>query len=140
MKLAIITFFPYNFAMKIAKSSSLDYVPASHEDPKNPGVLKKVLFTNKDLIKGQIMMVNWAKLPKGKSFRNHYHEDMEEVFIILTNQVRMTVDNKQAILQSGDAVVVPIKSTHIMENISSGDVEYLVFGIALEQGGKTVNV
>jgi len=28
-------------------------------------------------------MVNWCRMEPGKAFHPHYHEDMEEVFILL---------------------------------------------------------
>ncbi|NMB56994.1 hypothetical protein GYA19_03600 [Candidatus Beckwithbacteria bacterium] len=31
--------------MKIIRASDIQFVPASHEDPKNPGVLKKIMLT-----------------------------------------------------------------------------------------------
>jgi hypothetical protein len=40
--------------MKIVRSSDLSFTAASHEDPKKPGVLKKVLFAKDDLLNGHI--------------------------------------------------------------------------------------
>ena len=36
--------------MQIVRGSEIEFVPASHEDPQNPGVLKRVLATKNDLI------------------------------------------------------------------------------------------
>jgi mannose-6-phosphate isomerase-like protein (cupin superfamily) len=85
-------------------------------------------------------MVNWALLPTGKAFRAHYHQDMQEVFILLKGNAKMTVDKEQAEITKGDAVVVPIGSAHKMENIGTEDVEYVVFGITEGRGGKTMLV
>ena len=43
--------------MKIVRGNSLEFIPASHEDSQNPGVLKKVLATRNDLIAGRVQMV-----------------------------------------------------------------------------------
>lgn len=126
--------------MKIVKASSLPYIPASHEHPKDPGVMKKVLLGKNDLVRGQIMMVNFCKMPKGKSFEKHYHEDMEEVFILTGGHVVMEVDNEKAEMEKGDAVLVPMGKNHQMTNIFDGESEYIVFGISTEKGGKTINV
>ena len=40
--------------MRIVRASELNYEPASHEPPENPGVLKKVLARKTDLLEGQI--------------------------------------------------------------------------------------
>lgn len=124
--------------MKVVKNRELAFIPATHEDPENPGVLKKVLLTNEDLIKGQVMMVNWAKLPGGASFATHYHEDMDEIFVIVNGMVRMRVEEETTLLEKGDAVLVPMKKTHRMANPGTKDVEYVVFGISRQKGGKTV--
>lgn len=126
--------------MKIVHFSSLDYIPASHENKKTPEVWKKVLLTHSDLISGKVQMVNWAKLPKGNTFEAHYHESMEEIFIILSGKARVRGGGKEAILEKSDVVVIPPKMIHDMKNISDQDVEYLVIGITNASDGNTIVV
>ena len=126
--------------MRIVRASELNYEPASHEPPENPGVLKKVLARKKDLLEGRIQMVNWSLCPQGSSFAKHYHEDMQEVFIILNGSVSMTVEEEQVFLGKGDVAIIEPREIHQMTNTCDQDVEYVVFGISLEQGGKTVIV
>ena len=124
--------------MKLIRGKNLSYIPASHEDSKNPQVLKKVLLTYKDLVKGNVQMINWAKLPKGKKFLAHYHQDMQEIFIIMSGKIKVIIDEEERMMEKGDAVVVPFKSIHTMENVSSENAEYLVVGISTGKNGKTV--
>ena len=126
--------------MKIVRSSDLDSVPASHEDSESPGVLKKVLFKRGDFIEGRVQMVNWSFLPRGKSFRSHYHEDMQELFILVQGEARMTVDSEQSDLRKGDAGLVPIGSVHTMENVGKDDIVYIVVGVSTCGMGRTVVV
>ena len=91
--------------MQIIRGDQIDFVPASHEDPKDPGVLKRVLATKSHLIDGRVQMVNWSRLPVGKSFQPHYHEDMQEVFIVLNGTVEMTVTDMTCTLNGGDAIL-----------------------------------
>lgn len=126
--------------MKIVRGSELDFVPASHEDPKNPGSLKKVLVGKDDLVVGRVMMINWAKLPVGKAFEAHYHEDLDEVFVIMSGEAEIKVGDEVEKLKAGDAVVIPMKSVHVMVNTGKVDVEYIALGVSSERGGKTVNV
>ena len=126
--------------MRIVRSSEVDYVPASHEDPNQPGVLKRVLATKEQMLDGRPQMINWARLPVGSSFRLHYHEDMEESFIIVSGTVEMRVDGKPHQLNAGDMLVVSPGERHDMENTSDSDVEYIVIGVSLGQGGKTIVV
>ena len=134
--------------MKIVRFNDLDFIPASHEDPKDPGALKKVLLKREDLPAGRIQMINWAKIPIGKNFAPHYHESMVEVFIIMTGKVKVKISAKggpasgwdEAILEKGDMVVALEKQIHTMTNIGSEDVDYFAMGIATSEGGKSVNV
>lgn len=126
--------------MKIIRFKSLDFIPAGHEDPRNPGVLKKILLSKPDLLNGRIQMVNWAYLLPNKSFRNHYHEEMEEVFIILNGTVTITIDKEKNTLSKGDAVVVSPRAVHRMTNNSNKEVHYIVIGITSGKEGQTIVV
>ena len=126
--------------MQIVRGSEIDFVPASHEDQDRPGVLKRVLAKRDDLIDGRVQMVNWASLPAGSSFQPHYHEDMQEVFIILSGIVEMTVDGRNSRLSAGDAILIDPREVHAMKNLTQNDLEYIVFGITTDQGGQTIVV
>ena len=126
--------------MNVIRGSQIRFIPAAHEDANNPGVLKRVLATRDDLLGGCVQMLNWARLPGGRAFRPHYHEDMQEVFVIISGQARMRVDDETVLLAAGDAIVVDPRQVHEMENDTDRDVDYIVFGITLDQGGRTVVV
>lgn len=125
--------------MKTITFKSLSFIPASHEDQESPGALKKVLFTIKDFHpEGKIQMINWAKLPYGKVFACHFHEDMEEVFIISAGKVRIRVGKEIEKLEKGDAVLIPMGVSHQIENIGAEDADYIAIGISLGKGGRTI--
>lgn len=126
--------------MKIIRGASMKYIPASHEDINNPGVLKKILFHREDFLDGRLQMINWAKLPVGKEFNNHLHENMEEVFIILNGEVEIIVDGEKDVLSGGDAVFIPQKKAHQMKNLGKKDIHYIALGVAKGVRGKTVNL
>ena len=85
-------------------------------------------------------MVNWAKLPAGNAFAPHYHEDMQEIFVILTGETRIQVGSRTLILCRGDAVLIDPQEIHQMWNDGETDVEYLAIGIAVGEHGQTVLV
>lgn len=126
--------------MQVIRSSALKYIPASHEKPDEPGVWKKILLGKEDVINGEVQMINWALLPVGNAFERHYHEDMQEVFIIVRGMAKITVGQKTETLSAGDAVVIPAGSIHTMKNIGQNDVEYVVVGISTGERGKTIVV
>jgi len=126
--------------MKHIPASQGQFVPASHEDSTQPGVLKRVIATHEDIPAGQVMMVNWARLPGGSSFRRHYHEDMQEVFVLISGHVGMTVGERTVQMTAGDTVIVDPHEIHEMENLQQSDAEYIVFGVSSGRGGQTVVV
>lgn len=124
--------------MRVRRANELKFEPASHEDPTAPGVIKKVFFKREDVPGGQLQMVNWARLPKGSSFRAHYHEDMAEIFIIINGRVELKVAGQVCELNAGDAVLIPERSEHVMKNLVQEDVNYIAMGISRGLSGKTV--
>lgn len=134
--------------MNFVPSSASGFVPASHEDPKNPGVLKRVIAKQQNFQPGQVQMLNWAQLPVDSSFQPHYHEDMQEVFVLLSGVVTMTVRKLNSdgsaeeciTMRSGDTVIIDPTEIHQMHNIGDAVAEYMVFGISSQKGGKTIVV
>jgi mannose-6-phosphate isomerase-like protein (cupin superfamily) len=134
------SFFTVERAMHIIRGNDIDYIPASHERPDEPGVLKKVLVQAADLIDGKVQMINWALLPAGKSFQAHYHEDMQEIFILVQGRTQIDIKDESAELNTGDAVFIPVSAVHTMHNPYVEDAAYIAIGITLGRGGKTVVV
>jgi len=126
--------------MRIIRWDDRTFVPAGHENPADPGVWKKVLFQGADLQAGNVQMINWAKLPAGRGFAAHYHEDMQEVFVILSGAAQMSVGMESAVLQRGDAVLIDPREVHEMRNAGEDDVQYIALGITAGRGGRTVVV
>ncbi len=127
----------------VVRRSEKPLTPASHEDPVSPGVLKRILLQRSDIIFGQVQMVNWSLMHPGKKFREHYHQDMQEIFIIVAGKCRMSArlsdgSSDSATLSAGDAIVIPPGLRHSMQNIGESTVEYIVFGVTTDQQGKTV--
>jgi mannose-6-phosphate isomerase-like protein (cupin superfamily) len=124
--------------MQFISSTASGFVPASHEDPLKPGVLKRVIATKEQFQAGHVQMLNWARLPAGSSFQLHYHEDMQEIFVLLKGHVEMQCGVQHTIMNPGDTVIVSAREPHQMRNTGGDVAEYLVFGISSGQGGKTV--
>ncbi len=126
--------------MKVVRGNEISLIPASHEDSQSPGVLKKILATRQDFVSGRVQMLNWSICPKGSSFRKHFHEDMQEVFVIINGAVQMQVDDESIDLTAGDAILIDALAVHQMTNVCNEDVQYIVFGISAGNDGKTVVV
>lgn len=124
--------------MKKISINKLKFIPASHEDPESPGALKKILYTFKDFSDGgRLQMINWACLPKDSKFIPHYHDDMDEVFIIISGKAKIKVGDREDILERGDAVFIPMKTVHQMQNLEENNLEYIVIGVSRGKSGQT---
>ena len=126
--------------MKIFRGEDMDWMPASHESDDDPGVWKRVLMTADAFIDGRPQMLNWARMPAGKGFASHYHEDMQEVFVIVTGTAEIDVGGETEVLYAGDAVEIPVAAVHRMRNIGEAPVEYIAIGVSMNQGGRTMVV
>ncbi len=126
--------------MKIVRLKDFEWVPASHESLKAAAVLKKILLQKDDLLEGHLQMINWCTLRVGMAFHPHYHEDMEEIFILLKGKARIRVGEEEADLAKEEAVVIPPPMVHEMRNVGKDEVEYIAIGISQGKGGKTVLV
>lgn len=125
--------------MIIRKLSKIKELPASHEDQKNPGSFKKVIFQKQDFSEKLFpQMVNWARLPVAKSFRQHLHQDMIEIFIVNKGKCLMQIEREKKILTAGDSVLVPSGKVHKMTNVGKNDLEYFVLGLSKGENGKTI--
>ena len=126
--------------MRTIRAADRSFVPAGHENPLSPGVWKKVLFQKADLQAGAVQMVNWARLPVGNSFAPHYHEDMQEIFIILRGEAQIMVGQETIVLRPGDAVLIDPREVHRMWNRGDEEVDYIAMGISAGNDGRTVVV
>lgn len=124
--------------MEIIRFQEVETRPASHEDPRAPAVLKKVLLTREDLQEGGVQMINWSTLLPGKAFRKHCHDNMQEVFVIVSGHARILVDEEEAEISEGDAVVIPAGGVHTMENLGRDNVVFISLGIAAGKRGRTI--
>jgi mannose-6-phosphate isomerase-like protein (cupin superfamily) len=126
--------------MRYIPFDSQSFVPAGHENPLAPGVLKKILLAKADLQAGRIQMINWASLGAGKRFLRHYHEDMQEVFILVEGEAELTVAGQTVTLRRGDTAVIEPREVHEMRNLGAVPADYIAIGVTREEGGKTVVV
>ena len=126
--------------MQIFRSADLALEPAAHENPRDPGCLKKILVRRADIPDGRLQMINWVVLKPQRAFEAHYHEKMTEIFIVLSGRAAIQVDAEKDLLMEGDAAVIPPRHVHTMTALDGQAVHYLAMGIVHGDGGRTVVV
>ena len=86
-----------------------------------------------------VFYTNWAyvdyySVPPGASIGPHFHNGVEEVYLVISGEGAAHVDDESAPLKKGDAVPVKVKEVHSFENTGTTDMELIVYGVAIEKG------
>ena len=110
-----------------------DWEPATHEDPNDPGVWKKVILKHEEIDpKSKLMMINLSKVPVGKTHKAHSHETMEEYFYFTEGHGEVKIDDEIVPVGPGDRIIVPAKIIHQVKNTEEKELLYIGLGIALD--------
>ncbi|MFB3778758.1 MAG: cupin domain-containing protein [Bryobacteraceae bacterium] len=86
-----------------------------------------------------VFSTNWAYVdyyvvPPGASIGPHVHNGVEEVYLVIAGEGSTQVNDESAPLKKGDAVPIRVKDVHSFANTGSTDLEFVVYGVALEKG------
>ena len=65
-------------------------------------------------------------LPPGAAVGRHHHLETEEIYYILRGEGRMTVGTETRDVSAGDAVLVPRRSAHTLENTGTEPMTILL--------------
>jgi mannose-6-phosphate isomerase-like protein (cupin superfamily) len=65
-------------------------------------------------------------LPPGHSVTPHHHQELEEIYYIVSGSGVMTVGSEQREVGPGDAVYIPRRHRHTLENTGAEPIRLLV--------------
>ncbi|MDX1981317.1 MAG: cupin domain-containing protein [Bryobacteraceae bacterium] len=87
----------------------------------------------------EVFFSNWAYMdhvvvPAGASIGAHRHAGVEEVYYVMNGSGVAKVNDESTPIAKGDAVPLALNDTHSFENNGSGDLEFMIIGIAREKG------
>ena len=119
--------------MKKINRKDRDWEPATHEDPNDPGVWKKVIVKHEEADpQSKLMMVNLARVLVGKVHPAHIHRTMEEIFYFLEGEGEVILDGEVESVRSGDRIIVPAGVSHEIRNTGKIELKFIGIGIALD--------
>jgi hypothetical protein len=83
----------------------------------------------------EVFFTNWSYLdhlllPEGSSVGRKRHEGVEEFYYVMRGDGTAHVNNESAEVHKGDAIPILFNDVHSFENNSSGDLEFLIVGVA----------
>jgi 8-oxo-dGTP diphosphatase len=108
------------------KKRSLNDVPM---EPTRNGALKRVLLRHEDVDSPFLMFLNEVYVRPGETITAHQHEDMEEVFYFLEGEGIMQIGLEEVRVASGDRIIVPMKTAHILTNTNDTEMKFICFGV-----------
>lgn len=119
--------------IKKINENERDWEPAAHEDPKDPGVWKRVIVKHEEADpKSKLMMINLCKVPVGKTHVAHSHQTMEEIFYFTQGAGEVKIDDEVVKVEAGDRIIVPATCVHQVKNTGDTELLYVGLGIALD--------
>ncbi len=91
------------------------------------------------VVPSEFFQTNWAYhdhllLPSGASDGMHAHAGVEEIYFVMKGEGTARVNNESAPIKRGDAVPVYLNEPHSFAPNSGGELEFIVFGIAMQKG------
>lgn len=99
------------------------------QEPTRNGALKRVLLRHEEVDSPYLMFLNEVYVKPGEQITAHQHEDMEEVFYFLEGQGMMQIAEETQPVISGDRVIVPIQTVHVLTNTGDTDMKFVCFGV-----------
>jgi mannose-6-phosphate isomerase-like protein (cupin superfamily) len=105
------------------------------KEPTRNGALKRVLLRHEEVDSSYLMFLNEVYVAPGETIAAHQHEDMEEVFYFLEGQGMMRIAEETQPVTSGDRVIVPMQTVHVLTNTGKSEMKFICFGVkAVPQG------
>lgn len=107
------------------KISEIPIVPINHGNG-----IKKIFVDNGDNDTA-LTQFAWSKFEPGTSCDLHCHNTMDEYFFVYKGKGVFTINNSNYIIREGDFLRIPAKTEHMVLNNSNEPLEFIYFGIAL---------
>ena len=102
--------------------SEIEFTKSSH-----PGQLKKVIFIGSEMISAVTQVAN-AELRAGDIVEEHYHDSMEEVFLVLDGNCEFCLDGVPQLLIKDSVIKIAPKIKHKLKALTETKLYY--FGVS----------
>ena len=119
--------------MKKINQKDRNWEPGSHEDPRNPGVYKKVLIRRDEADpKSKLMMFQLCKIPPKTTHVAHTHQTMDEIFYFTEGSGEIEINNEVEKINAGDRIIVPAGQMHQVRNLGKTELKFIGLGVAVD--------
>jgi len=119
--------------MKKINEKTRKWEPGSHEDPKKPGVYKKVLIQHEEADpRSKLMMFQLCKIPPKTTHVAHSHPTMDEIFYFYQGSGKIKVGKEETSIGPGDRIIVPAGQIHQIRNLGETELKFIGLGVAID--------
>jgi len=109
--------------MKLVQLGKIDAGPVNHAS----GIMRKVLLGNGDLPAS--VRLSHALFQPGESVEMHKHDDLFEVFYLLSGQGMLSVEGRSVAISAGSCFVIEPNEAHALCNDGDADMALIYFGL-----------
>ncbi len=75
----------------------------------------------------ETVALGYVSIQPGESTQEGFHEDEEEIYVVLEGRARLRLGEETAQVEKGHVVYVPRRTVHQMTCISAEPLQYLYF-------------
>lgn len=109
--------------MKLVNLEQVKAQPTTHD----ASILRRVLMHESDM--PARVRLSHAALAPGQRVEAHAHDDICEVFYVLSGEGKITVDGSEHRLATGACIRIDVAETHALYNDGDSELILLYFGI-----------
>ena len=102
--------------------SEIEFTNSSH-----PGQVKKVVFRGSEMTSA-VTQVAYAELLEGEIIEEHFHDSMEEVFLVLEGNCEFYLNGVPQLLIKDSVIKIAPKIKHKLKALS--DTKLYYFGVS----------
>ena len=109
--------------MKIVRLAEIPEEGVSH----NPEILKRVILRKNEV--PHLTNLTMSSFQPGQVTKAHAHQDMTEVFLVISGTGCILVDGKQVSLEKGSCAIIEPGESHQLANLSREPFDLIYFGV-----------
>lgn len=110
--------------MRLIELHSLPAEPLSHD----ANIAKRVILRNGTV--PHLTQLAQVRIPPGAHLTPHAHQDMHEIFIVLSGHGRVRCDGSVNGVAPGTCIQIEPNAVHAFENTGEDELVVVYFGIA----------
>src|SRR6266700_3275282 len=98
------------------------------------GTMRFTALLNRGAVTPEFNFLHRGVIPAGAGIGHHFHNTVEEMFVILDGEAQFTVDGRTATVKGPAGVICRVGHSHAIYNASSKPVQWMNLNVSLNAG------